>query len=629
MRKADPLKIIRLLFAGLFFFAVSSFSFAAENGDIQIRKVRFAGVKAIKEKEMTASLGVQAPPFWKFWASNPIATRQEVEDDSLRIKQYYQSQGYYQATVKYRLTPIGLKTPPLYDLAFEVEEGMPVLIRGITIHGLTPAAAIPDAALKSQLPTEAGRRFVVEDYDQAKVLVRKALGNQGYPFAKITGRAIVDLNDNRADITFDIEPGERYVFGDIHVSGHEDFVKESVIRRAVVIFPGKQYSAKALDESRANLFDLTIFKSAVIKTGKPDPKNKRLPVDIVVKPRKKQSVKFGVGYGTDDGIRLQGAWTYRNLTGRADRLSVRARKSDILKNIYGEYLFPYFLSAKNDLATRMGYEREQRDYYTLDKTSMETVLYHKLTPQWLISAGYKLEANRPENIQAAAAGTVIDPRDTESYRVSSGNFSLTRTTVDDVLQSTKGSVMSFSIENATRYLGSEVRYLRPELECKAFAPLPWRMVLAGRADFQTIQKSEDTDYIPISKQFFMGGSKSVRGYGYEKMGVIDSHDTVTDISGLSSFMANLELRFPIYKDLGGVTFLDSGVLSKNSFQTDLGNLRYATGAGLRYYTIIGPVQLDFGYKLNPAKRAASDDPLLVSLANKNRWYLHFNIGQTF
>jgi len=310
-------------------------------------------------------------------------------------------------------------------------------------------------------------------------------------------------------------------------------------------------------------------------------------------------------------------------------LSVRARRSDIMENIYGEYLFPYFFSSRNDLATTAGYEREQRDYYTLNKTVSETVLYHKLRPHWLISAGYKLEANRPENIQAADSGTVIDPRDTENFLVSSANYALERNTVDDVLHSTKGSAIRLFLENAAGYLGSEVNYLRPGLEAKAFAPLPWRMVLAGRVDFQTIKKSEDTDYIPISKQFFMGGSKSVRGYGYEKMGVIDHNDAVVDISGLSSFMANVELRFPVYEDLGGVTFLDSGALSRDSFRVDMGNLRYAAGLGLRYYTIIGPVQLDFGYKLNPAKRAASDDPLLVSLANKDRWYLHFNIGQTF
>jgi len=635
-------KIMSLALAGVLFFAASFLAMASENGEMQIRKLRFAGMESIKKKEITAVLAIQAPPAWKVWADSPTATRREVEEDALRIKQFYQSQGYYETVVTHTVTTVGPEMSPdsskdpqakkqieMVDVTFHIEEGPPVLIREIIIHGLPEKTVAGEAALKASIPLETGKPFIVEDYEQAKILTRKALGNEGYPFAAVKGRATVDLNDNRADITLDIKPGERYVFGDIRVSGHEDFVKETVIRRAVSISRGEPYSSQAMDDSRASLFDMTIFKTAVIKAGEPDEENKTLPVDIVVKPRKKQSVKFGVGYGTDDGLRLQGAWAYRNLTGRADRLSVRARRSDIMENIYGEYLFPYFFSSRNDLATTAGYEREQRDYYTLNKTVSETVLYHKLRPHWLISAGYKLEANRPENIEAADSGTVIDPRDTENFLVSSTVYTVERSTVDDVLHSTRGSAIRLFLENAAYYLGSEVSYLRPGLEAKAYAPLPWKMVLAMRADFQTIKKSKDTDYIPISKQFFMGGSKSVRGYGYEKMGVIDHHDAVVDISGLSSFMANAELRFPIYEDLGGVTFLDSGALSRYSYRVDMDNLRYAAGLGLRYYTIIGPVQLDFGYKLNPAKRAASDDPLLVSLANKDRWYLHFNIGQTF
>ncbi|RJP85293.1 MAG: hypothetical protein C4518_16880 [Desulfobacteraceae bacterium] len=631
LQKADVLKALCLLLAGFLFLVVPSYSFATGKEEIQVRRIHFDGITPFEINSLAASLVVQTPPFWKFWEPNPSTTPQEVEEDSLRVKHYYQSQGYYQATVEYTLTPVDPDKPtvPVYDVTYHIKEGLPVLIRGITIHGLSEIKTLDETALKAQLPLAAGNRFIVDDYEQSKILARKTLGNQGYPFASVKGRASVDLNDNRADITFDIEPGQRYHFGDIRVSGHEDFVREKVIRQAVTIAQGEQYSAKALDESRANLFDLTIFKTAAIKTGEPDPENKTLPVDIVVKPRKKQSVKFGVGYGTDDGLRLQGVWTYRNLTGYADRLSVRARRSDILENIYGEYQFPFFLSARNDLVTTAGYEHKEEDYYTLDKTASETVIYHKLKLHWLTSVGYKLEANRPKDVRATDPDSVTDPRDTESFRVSSVNFSIQRSTVDDVLRSTKGSVINLSLEDATLYLGTEVSYLSPRLEAKAFAPLPWKMVLAGRVDFQTIQKIEGTDYIPISKQFFMGGSKSVRGYGYEKMGVVNTDDTVIDTSGQSSFLANLELRFPIYEELGGVVFLDSGVLSQDTFQADIGNLRYAAGTGLRYYTIIGPVQLDFGYKLNPAKRAINDAPDLVSLANKDRWYLHFNIGQTF
>jgi outer membrane translocation and assembly module TamA len=374
---------------------------------------------------------------------------------------------------------------------------------------------------------------------------------------------------------------------------------------------------------------LNIFRTAVVRMGDPETEKSIVPIDVVIRPRKKRSVKLGVGYGTDDGLRLQAGWSYRNLTGWADKLTLRAGRSDILERISAEYSVPYFLSARNNLVSIAAYEREEKDYYTLKRTSTEVNLYRKLAANWFSSIGYNLENNRPEDVSVEDAEGEVDPRDTESYFVSSVKFGIEHSTVDDVLNSRKGTAVSFSFENAAKYFGSEIDFIRPGIEAKWFIPLPWDMVLAWRADLRTIQESGDTDYIPISEQFFLGGSKSVRGYGFEKLGVVDKNDVILDVSGLSSIVGNVELRFPIYKEFGGVVFLDAGALYQNSFKIDVGSLRYTSGVGLRYNTIIGPIQFDYGYQLNPAKSTAYDDPDLIELLNNDRWYLHFNIGQTF
>jgi len=658
LRRVD-LSIIVLLMAQMIILgAGSSVAGAAANILFKVRKVIFTGVNEINKKEFSESLAAKTPPVWEFWADHPVIYMKDIEDDTLRIKQYYQAQGYYQTTVEYHVAPSQKEDDeegsfeqinadksseqltdksnaskndllPEYDITFKIIEGPPVIIRHIMIDCLFELESISETRIRKILLLASGKIFKTETYDQSKALVRKLLGNQGYPFAIVSAHATVDLNDDSADISFEIDPGQPYHFGDIRITGHEGYVREGVIRRAISLESGKKFVAKALDESRQNLFDLNIFKTAVIKMGEPETEINTVPIDIQVKPRKKQSVKFGVGYGTDDGVRLQAGWSYRNLSGRADRLTLRARRSDIVENIYAEYSLPYFLSAKNNLVSTAGFEREEKDYYTLWRTSSEVNFYRKLSTHWFSSIGYNLEVNRPDDIRVEDSEDLIDPRDTENYLVSSVKFNLMRSTVDDVLNSQKGSSVSFSIENAAGYLGSEIDYIRPGFEAKVFIPLPWDLVIAGRMAFKTIQETGDTDYIPISKQFFLGGSKSVRGYGFEKLGVIDQNDVIVDISGLSSFVGNFEVRFPVYNDFSGVLFLDTGALDSESYHVNFKNLRYSSGLGLRYHTIIGPIQLDFGYQLNPAKSTASDDPLLVDLLNKDRWYLHFNIGQTF
>jgi len=644
-------------------------SFASADGDFsfQVRKVHFSGVEAVSKGDLVESLAVWVPPFWEFWEPYPEVRIRDLEDDILRIKQYYQAQGYYQAVAEYIIKPINpqevhneqtdvgempkpqpehqpenqseheadkRKTPasnqlPKNDITFKIKEGPPVIIRDISVNCQCEMENISDSRFRQTISLKSGTIFKTEGYDQSKVLLRKLLGNRGYPFAKVQGSATVDLNDNSVDISFEIDSGQLYHFGDIHIEGNKAYVQEEVIHRAITFKSGEKFSAKKIDESRRNLFDLNIFRTAVVKMGDAETEKNTVPIDIQIKPRKQRSVKLGVGYGTDDGLRLQAGWSYRNLTGRADRLTLRARRSDIVENIYAEYLLPYFLSARNNLASTTGYEREEKDYYTLKQTSTEANFNHKLGGNWFSSLGYNLENNRPEDVRVEDAEGEVDPRDTENYLVSSVKVSIAHTTVDDVLNSRKGTVVSLSFEDASGYLGSEIDYIRPGIEGRVFIPMPWEMVFAARIDFRSIQEKKDTDYIPISKQFFLGGSKSVRGYGYEKLGVIDEDDVIKDVSGLSSFISNIELRFPIYKEFGGVLFLDAGALDPDSFRVDFNSLRYTSGLGLRYNTIIGPIQLDFGYQLNPAKSTSSDDSSLVRLLNRDRWYLHFNIGQAF
>ncbi len=653
-----------LLFVLIFPGAVFSVASAGEViHSIKVRGIRFAGVEAVSKKELAEALFVSVPPFWKFWEPHPVVHEKDLADDVLRIQQYYRSQGFYETAVAYALLPVDPETAdadnapragadaggttsseteagerdvptPEYIIEFHVTEGPPVIVRDVAVECLCTLETMTADRIREAISLAPGQIFKTAEYETAKTVIKKRLGNKAYPFADVQANALVDLTDHSAVITFHIEPGELYYFGDIHISGHDGYVREKTIRRAITFTPGEKYNAAELDASRRNLFDLNVFKTAVVQPGEPDSAANRLPVNVQVAPREKRSVRLGVGYGTDDGLRLQAAWSYRNLTRRADRLTFRARRSDILENIYGEYLVPYFLAPENSLIATGGFKREEKDYYTLRRTSAEVNLHRKLDAVWFSTMGYNLEINRPEDVRVEDVRVedvngLIDPRDTEDYLVSSVKFSIERNTVDNVLNSTKGTSVRFTMENASNYLGSEIDYFRPGIDVRAFVPLPWGMVLAGRLDFRTIREIGDTDYIPISKQFFMGGSKSVRGYGFEKLGVVDENDVIQSVSGVSSFLGNLELRFPFYKDFGGVVFLDAGALNNDDFEVDLNSLRYTSGLGLRYNTIIGPVQLDFGYQLNPAKSTATDDPLLMDLLEKDRWYIHFNIGQSF
>lgn len=634
----------------MFFFIFMPPAAATEDSRFIVRDVTFSGVSRIDKKALAAALVTSPPPVWKFWKDPPVITRQTLADDVLRIEQYYRNQGYYQASAEYEIKCSGQsrdaaveQSPPdasgksdaepkperlsLCDVMFRVHEGEPVHIRSIKLECGKAVPTVSRRRIKSELPFKNGDIFTADDYEDAKSAIRQLLGNKGYPFARVSGEAVVELAAHSVDITFAVDPGKLYYFGKVNISGHKGYISPKVIERSLAFQPGQQYSRKVLDQSRRNLFDLRVFQTAVIEPGEPNKEARTVPLHIRVKPRQQHSVKLGIGYGTEDGLRLKGGWSYRNLTGHADRFSLSAKRSDLQEIFQGEYLYPYFLSDRNTLITKTGYERDKAEYYTLQKFFANADLRHELGDNWTTVLGYDLTVNRPESIDTDE--TELDYESRENYRISAMRLDLERNTVSDKLNPSKGTVFRIGMEQASGYLESEIDYIRPGVEAKAYIPLPWHMVLAARVSINAIREAEDTDEVPVFKQLYLGGSKTVRGYAYQQLGVIDSNDQPVGTGGLSSLNANIELRYPIYKKFSGVAFVDTGLLDDASFRYNFKRMRYSCGFGLRYDTVIGPVQADFGYKLNPPGDTKSSDPEIQSLANPDRWRVHVNIGQAF
>ena len=107
--------------------------------------------------------------------------------------------------------------------------------------------------------------------------------------------------------------------------------------------------------------------------------------------------------------------------------------------------------------------------------------------------------------------------------------------------------------------------------------------------------------VPLYENFYVGGIYTVRGLGWGIAGPKDP-GTGEAIGGTKELVFNAEYIFPIIQDLKikGVVFVDAGRAygSNETFGTDL---RYTSGAGLRWTSPFGPIRIEYG--VNLAKRA--------------------------
>lgn len=613
------------------FLTVLLFSTAGIASDLpamfRIDRIQIEGTHDIRKKTVSSVLLIPPPSPWRFWNERPVASEDEVSDDAERMAQFYKSVGYYHADITYdiRITGDAPASTPTAHVTYHINEGTPVVVDSIDVDVEEQELPVPVEDLLRDIPLETGVRFEEKAYSESKQMIQKQFGAIGYFLAEVTGRALINASTNRASVTFSVVPGRLYYFGETTVIEDEPIVREKVLLRSRTYHTGEIYDTRKLDKSQRNLYNLDVFKAAVIQPGAPDPETGRVPISLELKPKMKQSIKLGIGFGNEDGLRLRAGWTYRNPFGRADRLTFEATRTDLLKKASAGYSQPYFWDERTALRTEAGALRETTDSYESNKVYGTARITRTIGYKRDLTAAYLLEYSEVVNFKLS------DPRELAAYIedhtffVSSIYLEINRNTTDSETNPKNGSVITGSFEVASRLLGSELTYIKPSIELKKYIELPLGTVLAGRVRFETIFDPETNKEIPIYKRLFLGGANTVRGYGYQKLGPLDENGN--PVGGQSSALANIEFRRPIVGILSGVLFLDLGMVDRDKLSYNLDEVRASAGAGLRLDTPIGPVRVDYGYQLNPPDFPDEGDG--TSGLKMSRWQIHFSIGHAF
>ncbi len=490
-----------------------------------------------------------------------------------QIRSLLATEGYFSPTVTHELDR--QSTP--WVAHFAVNLGPRTLIESVNIvfkGDIVQSNPQRVERLRRRWGLPVGGIFQQKAWNDAKSDLLKAMLVRDYPAAAITdSQAQIEPANNSAALTLTVDSGPAFTFGALQIKGLQRYASR-IVTDLNPIKPGEPYSQEKLNELQARVQDTGYFRSAfaTVDIDPAQPRNVPIRLDLTENERKRLSL--GLGFSTDSGARAQIKWLNRNFLDRDWRLESNLRV-DRDNRLLGTELFLPPIS--NNWRPSVGTHYEYTD--SAGEINDKTVTAARLTSP----------DKNDEKIWAVSLYTdhqQIGDNFSNQRQALVGSFTYTRRRVDNLISPTRGYVASIDLgagptgdgENLARVVG-RATYISPYYK-------RWQAVLRGQVG-QVFNAGRES--VPSDLLFRTGGDQTVRGYGYDELGVAQDGAIV---GGTVTAVLSAELVYRITPQWGAAVFHDAGNAADS-----WGDFRFAQGSGVgaRWRSPIGPVNLDLAY----------------------------------
>jgi translocation and assembly module TamA len=546
---------------------------------------------------------------------------------SAEVEGYYQRHGEADVTIELRVKP-----------------GPPIIIRTMTVEVRGAGSGRQElVAWRDAWPLREGQQLDQVVWEERKEAGLYAARSVGFLAATFAERSLeLDLENNTAEARLVLDTGERFVMGSVDFGNH--VLAPGVVENLARFDSGDPYSTRLIDDFRLDLWQSGYFTDVEVReTLVPDSVPPRVDLAVDLATESRNFYQGALGYGSDTGIRVQANYRRQPMSSRGDRLDLGIgwQQFDEELRLVGVYRLPRRHKRREFWMTEATLNFENQDLEFKRDDSDEDFIriangdieerhirfgrlkVHNLreglkqlfvTPfvQYLNSEKRFtlvepfVATQGPPEFERLLTGTdsaISLGIDIDSVEVIGKRFD-TRGVRERAWVFTGQSLSSSAGDFTQVYVATRRSYRFGER---------YKLLLRGeigytdaRVDALSIDTSTgplelSATRLPNFYRFRAGGSASVRGYGFEQLSNnnIGSNNIITASS-------EIEIRF--LPSWSAAVFADIGNAFNDWEDTDL---KLGLGVGIRWYSIAGPIRIDFA-------RAMDFDG--------KPWRLHFTLG---
>lgn len=580
-----------------------------EGNRLFIREIEIEGADSLSERELKKELALSERGLLSWITGKGILREELLERDAAALEAYYANRGFLDARVG---QPEVAYLEDGIRITFKVQEGSRYKIGNITMKGdlLEPEEELRKLIQLDDLQARDAffdRSVLRQDMQD----LADHYTEYGYAFAQTDVELDVNPETLLVDVTYILEKSSLVYIRRVDIQGNTK-TRDNVIRREMRLGDGDLFSGSKLARSNERLVRLDFFEIVDIETVATENPSE-LDLKVTVKEKPTGMISAGAGYSSLDKIFFTGMIQERNLFGRGYALAFRGTFSGRSTRYDISLTNPAWqdtdLSVGGDLYYWI------RDYKDYDRKTVggRARFSYPLGEYTRLYWNYRLEHYEVTDVAENAAQRI---KDAEGKKWSSSAYAaIGRDTTDRLFNPSRGTLNNISVQYAGGILQGDDNFIKTIYDSHFYYPLFWDTIFHWRGQVGFLFDNQGKE-APVFERFYLGGIDSVRGYpGWE----ISPRDPLTNdrIGGEKQFFTNFEYLFPLNKDMGlvGLVFFDAGNTwdEGESFGSDLYK---SVGAGVRWYSPLGPLRLEYGYGLD-------------RLDGKKHSGVEFSIGQIF